>query len=94
MKAVLATVFADEELTEIDHNKISFAEAGYEEARLALEEEIQERTGILDIFHAVYNWAILADILAGGEYEEKPYLCVAKVNTYEKHHKDLHALKN
>ncbi|MCI8428699.1 MAG: type II CRISPR RNA-guided endonuclease Cas9 [Lachnospiraceae bacterium] len=93
MKAVLATVFADEELTEIDHNKISFAEAEYEEARLALEEEIQERTGILDIFHAVYNWAILADILAGGEYEKKPYLCVAKVNTYEKHHKDLHALK-
>lgn len=93
MKAGLSVIFADEELAEIEHDKIAFSESGYEEARLALEEEIQERTGILDIFHAVYNWAILADILAGGEYEEKPCLCMAKVNTYEKHRKDLRTLK-
>ncbi len=93
MKASLSVIFADSELEEIDHNKINFSEAGYEEARLALEEEIQERTGALDIFHAVYNWAILADIMTGGEYEGKPYLCMAKVNIYEKHHKDLYVLK-
>lgn len=93
MKAGLSVIFEDGELEEIEHNKINFSEAGYEEVRLALEDEIQERTGILDIIHTVYNWAILADILAGGEYEEKPYLCVAKVNTYEKHHRDLCRLK-
>ncbi len=93
MKAGLSVIFADEELAQIDYNKISFAESGYEEARLALEEEIQERTGILDVFHAVYSWAVLADILAGGEYEGRPCLCVAKVNTYEKHRQDLRLLK-
>lgn len=93
MKASLSILFADDELSEIEHNKINFSEAGYGEARLALEEEIQERTGVLDVFHAVYSWAILADILRGGEHEGKSYLSVAKVNTYEKHHQDLQMLK-
>lgn len=93
MKASLSVIFAEEELSELEHNKINFSEAGYEEVRLALEEEIQERTGILDIFHAMYSWAILSDILAGGEYEGKSYLCAAKVNTYEKHRQDLKLLK-
>lgn len=93
MKAGLSTLFQDEELSAIEHNKISFSDSSYDEVRLALEEEIQERTGVLDIFHSVYNWAILADILAGGEYNGNSYLSVAKVNSYEKHHRDLQMLK-
>lgn len=93
VKASLPIVFEDKDLEEIEHTKISFSESGYEEARLALEDEIQERTEILDIFHAVYSWAILSDILDGGEYEGSAYLSVAKVNTYEKHHEDLKKLK-
>ena len=93
MKASLSVVFGDDELAEIEHNKISFSESSYDEVRLALEDEIQERTGILDIFHAVYSWAILADILEGGEYEGNSYLSVAKVSTYKKHGDDLRLLR-
>lgn len=93
MKAGLSVIFDDEGLSEIEHNKISFSESGYEDIRLTLEEEIQEKTGIVDIFHAVYSWAVLADILAGGEYEGNSYLSIAKKNSYEKHRHDLQILK-
>lgn len=93
MKANLSVIFDDQELEAIEHSKINFSENGYDEVHLALEDEIQERVGILDIFHGVYSWAILSDILDGGEYEGKSYLSVAKVNTYEKHRRDLGRLK-
>lgn len=93
MKANLSVIFNDDDLAEIEHTKISFSESSYDDVRLALEDEIQERTGILDIFHAVYSWAILADILKGGEYEDSSYLSIAKVNTYQKHGNDLSRVK-
>lgn len=93
MKINLSILFQEEELAEIENSKVSFSDAGYDEIRFALEEEIQERTGVLDIFHSVYSWAVLADILAGGEYDGASYLSIAKVNSYEKHHKDLKVLK-
>ena len=74
MKANLSVIFDDQELEAIEHSKINFSENGYDEVHLALEDEIQERVGILDIFHGVYSWAILSDILDGGEYEGKSYL--------------------
>ncbi|MCI8665639.1 MAG: type II CRISPR RNA-guided endonuclease Cas9 [Dorea sp.] len=94
MKANLSVVFSNDELAELEHNKISFSESSYDEIRLALEDEIQELTGVLDILHAVYSWAILADILDGGEYEGNSYLSVAKVNSYQKHGEDLRLLKS
>lgn len=93
-KATLSVIFQDKQLEEVEHNKISFSESSYEEKRLLLEDEIQERTGIVDIFHGLYNWVILADILEGGEYNGQSFLSIAKVNTYEKHKKDLRLLKN
>lgn len=93
MKASLSVIFAEEELAEIEHNKVSFSESSYDEVRLALEDEIQEKTGILDIFHAVYSWAVLADILDGGEYEGNSYLSVAKISIYKKHGEDLRLLR-
>ena len=89
----LRTILGDEELPELEHDKICFAQSNYEEIRAALEDEIQERAGIVDRLHAVYNWAVLADILADGEYEGRSYLSVAKVKIYEKHHRDLQRLK-
>lgn len=94
MKANLSVVFSNDELAELEHNKISFSESSYDEIRLALEDEIQELTGVLDILHAVYSWAILADILDGGEYEGNSYLSVAKVNSYQKHGEDLRLLRS
>lgn len=94
MKASLDIIFDDEMLKEIEHNKISFSDNSYEETRIVLEDEIQERIGIIDILQAVYNWVVLADILEGGEYEGKSYLSIAKIRTYEKHKQDLQELKN
>lgn len=93
MKASLSKIFDDEEMQELEHDKISFSESNYEEVRTALDDELQEKTEIIDVFHAVYNWAILADILADGEFEGNSYLSVAKVNSYNKHQMDLQKLK-
>lgn len=92
-KCKLSEVFADESLLELERTSLSFSEGAYEEIRPELEDALQERCGILDIIKSVYDWAILADILAGGEYEGISYLSVAKVNLYEKHRKDLELLK-
>ena len=90
----LGVVFQDKGLSEIEHAKFSFADGNYEETRLALEDEIQEQTGIIDIFHSVYNWVILSDILSGGEYQDHSYLSFAKKRSYDKHHEDLQKLKD
>ena len=90
----ISTIFDSAELEEIENNKISFASAKYDETRLTLEDEIQEKTGVLDICQAVYNWTILSEILDGGAYNGKSFISIAKVKKYEKHHEDLIRLKN
>lgn len=90
----ISTIFDSAELEEIENNKISFASAKYDETRLTLEDEIQEKTGVLDICQAVYNWTILSEILDGGAFNGKSFISIAKVKKYEKHHEDLIRLKN
>lgn len=92
-KGTLSVIFQEDSYAEIEHNKISFSDGNYEEVRIALEEEIQERVGIIDVFQSLYNWVILADMLQGGEYQGQSYLSIAKVKRYEKHHEDLIKLK-
>lgn len=94
LKADLSIIFEDESFKENEHNKISFADSNYEETRELLNSEIQEKTLIIDIFNSIYNWVILSDILSGGEYNGGLYLSIAKVNTYNKHSKDLKILKS
>lgn len=94
LKADLSIIFEDESFKENEHNKISFADSNYEETREVLNSEIQEKTLIIDIFNSIYNWVILSDILSGGEYNGGLYLSIAKVNTYNKHSKDLKILKS
>lgn len=89
----VSVIFNSEAFEEIEHNKICFGSGNYDETRLALEDEIQEKAGIIDILQAVYNWTILSDILEGGEYNGKSYISIAKVGKYEKHHNDLKKLK-
>lgn len=93
MKVNLSIIFNDVTMEENEHNKICFGDGNYEEVRVMLDDEIHENTGIIDIFHGMYNWVILADILEGGEYEGHAYLSIAKVKNYNKHHKDLTTLK-
>lgn len=93
MKSKLADIFNDETLLEVEKTSISFSDSSYELLRMELEDILGERCGILDIIKGVYDWAILADILANGEIDGKYYLSVAKVNMYDKHKKDLNILK-
>lgn len=93
-KAKLAEVFMDDSLKEMEKASISFAEGEYDETRDAIEPDLQDRCGVIDICKSLYDWSVLADILAGGEFEGNSYLSVAKVKTYEKHKKDLRRLKD
>lgn len=74
--------------------KISFAEKAYDELRPEIENVLYEQCNTVDIFKALYDWAILADILSEGEFNGRNYLSVAKVKIYEKHKTDLEMLKN
>ena len=92
-KVKLAEVFQDETLVEEEPASLSFSEMNYDELRENLEGVLQERTVVLDAVKGVYDGAILADMLKGGEYEDKLYLSIAKVKSYEVHKEDLYTMK-
>lgn len=94
LTADLSIIFDDKSFKENKHNKINFSDSKYEETREFLNSETQEKALIIDVFNNVYNWLILSDIISGGEYNGNLYLSIAKVNTYNKHSKDLKLLKS
>lgn len=55
---------------------------------------LQEKFEPIEKAKAVYDWAILADILNGEKYNGKKYISFAKVKTYEEHSSDLKMLKD
>lgn len=87
--AKLSNLFDDKELDETERPKLCFSDAGYEDYAGEIEAELNERYCIVESAKAVYDWAILADIL--GEYKS---ISEAKVASYEKHKKDLTYLKD
>lgn len=87
--AKLSNLFDDKELDETERPKFCFSDAGYEDYAGEIEAELNERYCIVESAKAVYDWAILADIL--GEYKS---ISEAKVASYEKHKKDLIYLKD
>lgn len=92
-KVSLNDIFGDSVQSE-EPLKISFAEKPYDEVRPEIENALYEQCNTVDVFKAVYDWAILADILSEGDFNGKNYLSVAKVKIYGKHKKDLEILKN
>ena len=92
-KKKLADVFLDETLNDTEMPSISIADKPYEELRPELESILAEKCCVIDYIKAVYDWAILADMLDGGEYGNRTYISVARVRQYEKHHDDLKKLK-
>lgn len=92
-KVTLNYIFEDMPKTE-DVYKLSFTEKPYDEVRTEIESLLYEQCAVVDIFKAVYDWAILADILGEGNFNGKNYLSFAKVKLYEKHKSDLQKLKN
>lgn len=73
--------------------KLSFSEKSYDEVRPEIESLLYEQISVVDVFKAMYDWAILADILSEGEFNGKNYLSFAKVKIYDKHKSDLLRLK-
>lgn len=76
----LSDLFGMEELNEGERPKISFADNGYEEYAAVVEMELGELYYIVESAKAVYDWAILSDILGGSTS-----ISDAKVRAYEKH---------
>ena len=68
---------------------ISFSTSTYDEKYGELEQQLGEKMYIIDKLKAVYDWAVLADIL-----KNEKYISYAKVNLYKKHKKDLAILKS
>lgn len=84
----LADLFSDEDLNECEKPKISFSDGGYEEYASSLEADLGEMYPLIESAKAVYDWAVLADILNGSKS-----ISEAKIQNYEKHKKDLKVLK-
>ena len=71
----------------LERPKLCFADAGYEEYAGEIEAELGEKYALIEHAKAVYDWAVLADIL-----QNYSSLSEAKVALYEKHKKDLKKL--
>ena len=84
----LSDIFGLEELNETERAKISFADNGYDDYIGEVENELGEQFYIIETAKAVYDWAVLVEIL--GEHTS---ISEAKVATYEKHKSDLRFLK-
>ena len=74
----------------IDEEEVKKAELGgnYEERSAEYQGLLGERFIVIEKLKAVYDWAVLADILDG-----ERYISCAKVKSYEKHRSDLILLK-
>lgn len=86
--AKLSDLLDDDFLNDSEKPKISFADASYDDYVEALQSTLGERYHIVEALKAVYDWAVLADILKGFSS-----ISEAKVAIYEKHHNDLIYLK-
>ncbi len=85
----LSDIFEDESFDEAENNKVSFSESGSDEKLEQIVADFPETEAVLLSIKALYDWSILAEILAGSDSLSK-----AKVEIYEKHKKDLCILKD
>lgn len=85
----LADLFDDESLEDAEISKVDFCTSIMDEKYDVLSNILQDRIMLLDYLKAVYDWAVLADILNG-----QKYISYAKVKCYDDHGKDLQILKD
>ncbi len=82
-----ANIFDDEELKGSEAASITFS-GGYDDKVSLYESVFGENFELVERLKAVYDWAVLADIL-----NDKKYLSYAKCDIYQKHRDDLDLLK-
>lgn len=87
-KKKLADIFDDEDLKQEELNTICFSDALYEDNYLKYESILQERMICIDKLKAIYDWALLEEILHGLET-----ISQAKVEVYDRHKTELMMLK-
>ena len=80
-------LFMDEELKNSEAPKIVFSN-GYDEKAVIYENVFGDRFELVERLKAVYDWALLADIL-----NNHSYISYSKCDIYNKHKSDLEALK-
>ena len=80
-------LFNTEEYNDTEAKSITF-KGGYDDKASVYESVYGENFELVEKIKAIYDWAILADILNG-----KPYISFAKVSVYKKHKRDLKLLK-
>lgn len=82
-----AVLFGDDELKNSEVPKLVFNN-GFDEKATDYEVALGERFALIERLKAVYDWAVLADVLQG-----KSFLSYAKCEIYDKHASDLQMLK-
>lgn len=80
-------LFGNEALKDSEVKKVSFSK-GYDDKAADYEIAFGEQFEMLERLKAVYDWAVLADILDG-----EKYISYAKCNIYDKHKTQLRDLK-
>ena len=84
----LSSILEDGELDTCARPKFSFSDISYDEYAGELQDILGEQYAIIESAKAVYDWAVLADVL--GSYRS---VSEAKTVLYEKHKTDLQYLK-
>ncbi len=88
-KVKLSVLFDDRALDEEERSEISFSDDNYEEYISQVEEILGDRFLLILSAKAIFDWSILSDILGTCSY-----LSEAKIQSFEKHKRDLNKLKN
>lgn len=87
LKAKPCDLFADDSLKKCEYENIEVS-SGFDDNSAGYEAAFIERFELIEKIKAVYDWAVLSDILM-----DKRYLSFAKTEVYEKHKADLKLLK-
>ena len=82
-----ADLFDNEDLKDSEAPKITFS-SGYDEKSVVYESVLGDGFALVERLKAVYDWALLADIL-----NNRNYISFAKCDIYDKHKNDLKTLK-
>ena len=86
--AKLSAIFTDASLAEMEHDKISFADAGYDDYADEMMGVLGDRGDLIQAGKGLYDWAKLVKLLGDAHT-----LSEAKIKLYEQHREDLKLLK-
>lgn len=84
----MSKLFRNEEYSDLENNKLTLADASFDEKVPELRNGLGEDFGLIAAAKNVFDWSLLAGVL-----REHKSISEAKVSDYEEHDKDLEDLK-